>query len=74
MSQIEFIPTPAEIAAGCREIQATWSDTERRLRRRGIDMQPPDGGKQAEEAARLAIEVRLERQRARAGEKMANRY
>lgn len=64
MSQIEFIPTPEQIAVACAEIQATWSDTDRRLRRRGVDMALPAGGKQAEAAARLAVEMRLERQRA----------
>ena len=35
--QTAFIPTPAEIAAGCLLIQAEWSEDERarRTRRRG---------------------------------------
>jgi hypothetical protein len=28
----EFIPTPAEIEAGCEEIQATWSQDTRQAR------------------------------------------
>lgn len=67
MSQhIEFVPSPAEIAAVCAEIQATWSDTDRRLRSRGIDLQPPDGGKEAEAAARLEMEFTLAQRRKRA--------
>jgi len=29
----EYLPTPEEISAACREIQAGWSEAERRRRR-----------------------------------------
>ncbi|MDP1562067.1 MAG: hypothetical protein Q8M16_11870 [Pirellulaceae bacterium] len=38
VAEIEYIPTPEEIEAGCAAIRAGWSDADFTRRRRGDDL------------------------------------
>jgi hypothetical protein len=62
MMHVEYLPTPDEIAARCREIQATWSDDER-LRRRRVRPRTDPVGTDVRQQAESALAERIARHR-----------
>lgn len=63
--ELEYLPTPEEIAEACRMIQAGWTDAERYSRLRGRDMMFGDAelaaGKAAFRRATLARENAMQK-------------